>query len=1121
MRWPWQRKDLVPAPVTPPEASSVEPPVTPSRPPADPAPSPAGWAFLPPLQRTVGDLGTTTALHRFPDQLPTRANPSFTRTMSHLISAEAPAGVIDLDGPDAGPTPDAPGSEGRSVEMPLLPPPAPRSTRPNRPVQRLTSSAPAAEPSLTTVPDGNYGVLRLPVVPEPAPEPTGPPAEPEDAGAANADVGPASGDPSTDTPATGLPPADPSLEGTTLGASAHSTPGVGSATPSTAPTDGSRSGGAGPGPVPTRAPLQRKVPEPPGGSAGSTSGTADGSSSDGTATSVPLPARPALQRSSGPGSNDSAPVPAPALPSFPSPRSSGRRLGLGSPWPDPVGLRATAVEENASPRVQRVAGFPELPSAGATTPPVNGIPSSPQPPADRNGTMSSVGRGSEPARHGTDATAQSAAEPVPAPVPTAETSAGHGGPEPTSPFDGSPPPAVAVTEPVVSRSVADGASGGVRPDAASPTATPVARPIMPADAAGAPFADPPLFAGRQSPDPHSAEPLPVVSRNARGATAGATGQGAAAEGPRRTDQQEPGGALGSAPADTSLPKAAATPLPTPLSVPPVAAAPPHDTAQRAGEGAPGTSGESALDTARTVEPAGAVEDATQDIGQPAGTEGPPPTATDAPAGSAPDALVFSTPPDLPPIDPADGPQELSTAPALSPGDHVPGPSRPTDLPVVTRSAASPATDAAPSGPDARVDARTGPDPGAGPGIDPDVSGADVPDADAGSEASGPDLPRAEPLTVAHRAASGPTSAEPVVSRVITPGTATSATMPPGFLATASTSGKPAGADGPGPVDDTGVPAGAAPSSSAATPLQRTQAPPAPRATRPLGLRPPRSLSVVSRSVDDGPGPPTSGRPLATHGSSGHPKAPVTSAFPAPPSGTAPPSWATPAAAPLTPVSRSVGTDLLLPHGPVEASTPGTGSDRPVPGGENGADPALSGDVPVLSVTASSAAVPDGGTGWASSVSGALFAPAGPLQRPAAGPAVQARRTGAQPPVLHGGVVGGSTAPGVEPEAMRLAAPPPQPPGPAGDISARAESSGVPVTAQRAAADVAPVPEPPVAETPPESARSVTAPPAATDQGMSQEQVDELADRLVGPIVRRIKADMLLDRERRGLRIDRV
>jgi len=37
--------------------------------------------------------------------------------------------------------------------------------------------------------------------------------------------------------------------------------------------------------------------------------------------------------------------------------------------------------------------------------------------------------------------------------------------------------------------------------------------------------------------------------------------------------------------------------------------------------------------------------------------------------------------------------------------------------------------------------------------------------------------------------------------------------------------------------------------------------------------------------------------------------------------------------------------------------------------------------------------------------------------------------------------------------------------------------------------------------------------------MSQDLVDELARRLVGPIVRRIKADMLLDRERRGLRTD--
>ncbi|GAA1769330.1 hypothetical protein GCM10009712_16650 [Pseudarthrobacter sulfonivorans] len=34
-----------------------------------------------------------------------------------------------------------------------------------------------------------------------------------------------------------------------------------------------------------------------------------------------------------------------------------------------------------------------------------------------------------------------------------------------------------------------------------------------------------------------------------------------------------------------------------------------------------------------------------------------------------------------------------------------------------------------------------------------------------------------------------------------------------------------------------------------------------------------------------------------------------------------------------------------------------------------------------------------------------------------------------------------------------------------------------------------------------------------------EQLEELAKRLTGPLIRRIKAEMLLDRERRGLRTD--
>ncbi len=38
-------------------------------------------------------------------------------------------------------------------------------------------------------------------------------------------------------------------------------------------------------------------------------------------------------------------------------------------------------------------------------------------------------------------------------------------------------------------------------------------------------------------------------------------------------------------------------------------------------------------------------------------------------------------------------------------------------------------------------------------------------------------------------------------------------------------------------------------------------------------------------------------------------------------------------------------------------------------------------------------------------------------------------------------------------------------------------------------------------------------------GASSEQIEALADRLLGPLTRRLKAEMLLDRERRGVRTD--
>ncbi|WP_407922363.1 hypothetical protein, partial [Agromyces humi] len=56
------------------------------------------------------------------------------------------------------------------------------------------------------------------------------------------------------------------------------------------------------------------------------------------------------------------------------------------------------------------------------------------------------------------------------------------------------------------------------------------------------------------------------------------------------------------------------------------------------------------------------------------------------------------------------------------------------------------------------------------------------------------------------------------------------------------------------------------------------------------------------------------------------------------------------------------------------------------------------------------------------------------------------------------------------------------------------------------------------------AASVTAPAAsgaASVDASSPEAIEKLAQRLYGPLVRRLKAELLLDRERRGIRIDGI
>jgi hypothetical protein len=102
MRWPWQRRRSSPEPPAPRGSGN--------------RPSPAGWAFLPPLQRTVGPPVMVSNPQRFPSGLASRADPSLLGEDSHLIDASAPAGVIDVDG---GGLPADPESRTASVDMPL------------------------------------------------------------------------------------------------------------------------------------------------------------------------------------------------------------------------------------------------------------------------------------------------------------------------------------------------------------------------------------------------------------------------------------------------------------------------------------------------------------------------------------------------------------------------------------------------------------------------------------------------------------------------------------------------------------------------------------------------------------------------------------------------------------------------------------------------------------------------------------------------------------------------------------------------------------------------------------------------------------------------------------------
>lgn len=150
MRWPWQRSGERGPDVAPPAAASpdIARPVR-----------PAGWAFLPPLQRQVSDAAPATLRAAFIASLPTRMVPASLGTMGHLVDDRAPAGTIGVDDGALG----VPVQRAVAAELTLGPArsaPAQRGAPTQvvaHPVQRATDAAeqaPADEPTAAAVAPG-------------------------------------------------------------------------------------------------------------------------------------------------------------------------------------------------------------------------------------------------------------------------------------------------------------------------------------------------------------------------------------------------------------------------------------------------------------------------------------------------------------------------------------------------------------------------------------------------------------------------------------------------------------------------------------------------------------------------------------------------------------------------------------------------------------------------------------------------------------------------------------------------------------------------------------------------------------------------------------------------------
>lgn len=161
MRWPWSR-DRERPPETPPAAVRRTPA-------AEPAPSPMGWAFLPPVQRTLSEpISTMTRPATFPGSLPAWTNPSFSGPLRHVVSDQAPAGVIDAGGLGGTSSLGAPVQRVAAGVDLALPPPAPvrRSPAAVVPGAATDTEAPSPAPEGSSDPPGPAETL---TDPDPAP----------------------------------------------------------------------------------------------------------------------------------------------------------------------------------------------------------------------------------------------------------------------------------------------------------------------------------------------------------------------------------------------------------------------------------------------------------------------------------------------------------------------------------------------------------------------------------------------------------------------------------------------------------------------------------------------------------------------------------------------------------------------------------------------------------------------------------------------------------------------------------------------------------------------------------------------------------------------------------------